>query len=565
LLNQPASNPVTGAPSSGLLTFSANPIQYGQAVTLTLAVSVSSGTAPTGSVSFAIDGDFVGTASVTSGKANFTYKGVLNTGTHIVTATYNGDKTYASENFSASLTVTPPVYPTVTTLTVSPTNVYTSQTVSLTATVTGNSAPVGGGIVTFFDGATTLGVQQVYSNPLLMIDTNLLSAGTHSLTAVFHGWQDPVNQQALYQPSTSVPVTVIVNATPTNTSMTPSATSGTAGTLITFTANVGSNSATPFGGVTFYDGITPLGTSSLLADGSCTFSTASLATGSRTITATFNANATFAASTSATSTITISSAAADLTPTAIAMVEALQGDQSVMTAYVTAPVGTPAGRVIFLDGGTVLGSADTDSGGLASLAVSPLTSGSHSLYATFLGGPQLAPSVSPAFIAQIPGPQEAFALNLSTHSIDLSLPETESLLITVTPAAEFSGNIQLSCANGVPSGYRCAFSPAALSSGISQLRIERISKSSTLPTQLYFIVSSTGLFSIVVFGTLRRKRRAVNLMLAVLAVVGLLSCGKPATPREQKGINVLSIRATAGSGINAEIQSAQLIIVSQAN
>jgi hypothetical protein len=562
LLNQPSSNPATGAPSNGVLSFSANPVPYGQAVTLALALSVSSGTTPTGSVSFAIDGSFVGTASVTSGTANYTDHAVLNTGTHIVTATYNGDKTYASETFPASLTVAPPVYPTVTTLTASPTTVYTSQTVSLTATVTGNSAPAPSGIVRFLDGSATLGVQQLYGNSLLLIDTNLLSAGTHSLTAVFQGWQDPFNEQAVYQPSTSVPVIVTVLATPTNTSMTVSATSATAGTVITFTANVGSNSTTPFGGVTFYDGVTPLGTSSLLADGSCTFSTASLVTGTHSITATFNANATFAPSTSAISTITINSAAADLRPTAVAMVEAVQGNQSVLMAYVTAPVGAPTGRVAFLDGGAVLGAADTDSGGVASLAVPPLTSGSHSLFAAFVGGPQLAPSVSPALIAQIPGPKEAFALSLSAHSIGLT---SQPVLITVSPGVEFRGDIQLNCASGVPRGYRCAFSPAALSSGVSQLRLEPTSRSSKLQARLSFIIPSAGLFSMVLFGTLRRKRKSLMLMLAVLGVVCLLSCGIPETPPKEKGITVLSIRATAGTGVNAAIQSAQLIVVSEAN
>lgn len=199
-------------------------------------------------------------------------------------------------------------------------------------------------------------------------------------------------------------------------------------------------------------------------------------------------------------------------------------------------------------------------------AVSPLTSGSHSLFAAFVGGPQLSPSVSPAFIARIPGLKEGFALSLSANFIDLTLPQTQPVLISVSPAVEFSGNIQLSCANGVPSGYRCTFSPTALSGGVSQLRLERISRSSKLQSRLYFMISSTGLFAIVLVGTLRRKRRAaILLMLAVSGVTGSLSCGTPSTPREQKGMAVLSIRATAGSGTNTAIQSAQLILVSEAN
>jgi hypothetical protein len=534
-------------------------------VTLTLALSVSAGATPTGSVSFAIDGSFAGTSSLTNAKAIFTYKPTLNTGNHTIIATYNGDRTYASENFSTLLTVTPPVYSTVTTLSASPTNVYTSQTVSLTATVTGNSAPVPAGNVTFLDGNTTLGVQQIFNNPLLLIDTNLLGGGTHTLTAVFQGWQDPFNQQAIYKPSTSAAVVVTVSATPTNTSVTPSATSATTGTVITFTANVGSNSTTPFGGVTFYDGVTPLGTNSLHSDGTCTFSTASLAAGTHNITATFSANATFAASTSTISTITINPAAIGLTPTAVAMVEAMQGNQSVLMAYVVAPYGVPAGWITFLDGGAVLGTAETDPEGVSSLAVPPLTTGTHSLFAAFATGSRFAPSVSPMFIAQIPGAREAFALSLSSHSIDLTSPEMQSILITVSPLADFSGNIQLDCRGGVPSGYRCAFSPAILSTGVSQLRIERLSKSSNLQARLYFIICPTGIFSMVLFGTLRRRRRAVMLMLLASGVVCLISCGTPSTPRAQKEISVLSIQASAGTGINAAVQSAELVVVSDAN
>jgi hypothetical protein len=247
------------------------------------------------------------------------------------------------------------------------------------------------------------------------------------------------------------------------------------------------------------------------------------------------------------------------------MVEAMQGNQSVLMAFVVATYGVPAGWITFLDGGAVLGTAETDPEGVASLAVPPLTTGTHSLFAAFATGSRFAPSVSPMFIAQIPGAREAFALSLSSHSIDLTSPEMQSILITVSPLADFSGNIQLDCRGGVPSGYRCAFSPAILSTGVSQLRIERLSKSSNLQARLYFIICPTGIFSMVLFGTLRRRRRAVMLMLLASGVVCLISCGTPSTPRAQKEISVLSIQASAGTGINAAVQSAELVVVSDAN
>ena len=560
LLNEPTSNSPEGALSSGSLTVSPNPVQYSQPVTLSITLSVPSGPTPTGSVSFGIDGTYIHTTTLASGQASYTYSGTLNTGSHAVTATYNGDQTYASEDFTAPLTVQPPVYSTNTTLVASPTTVYTSQTVRLTATVTANSAAVPAGNVTFLDGTTTLGVQQIYSNGLLELDTNLLSAGTHSLTAVYQGWQDPFNEQAIYQPSTSSPVQVIVNATATSTSLTPSTTSATVGTLITFSANVSSDSTTPFGGVTFYDGSTPLGTSSLQADGGCTFSTASLATGTHTITATFNANATFAASTSASSTITINPAASSLIPTAVAVVTGTDGNQFLLQAFVAAPSGGIAGQVSFLDGGAILGTAITNDSGIASLALPVLAPGVHQLFANFSGNAQFAPSVSPVLLEEILTSGSGFALTLSSHSIDLTTPNP-GLQVTVTPGEGFRGTSQLLCADGLPEGYECVFSPPSLSSGVSELRIQSSSTRLTPSRAGFLLAGMVGILSVVLLGTIRRKCAQVLSAVAAVLLACMTGCGHPSSQPRQRQITVLSIRAVAGTGTNAIVHSAQVLIV----
>jgi len=564
LLNEPTGNSLEGAPSNGSLTVSPNPAQYLQPVTLSITLSVSSGPVPTGSVSFGMDGAFIGTATLASGTASYTYSGLLNTGSHTVVATYNGDQTYASENFTALLTVQPPVYPTETVLVASPTTVYTSQTVRLTVTVTGNSAAVPAGNVTFLDGTTTLGVQQIYSNSLLELDTNLLSAGTHSLTAVYQGWQDPFNEQAIYQPSTSPPVHVIVNATATATSLTASTTSATAGTLITFSADVSSNSTTPFGGVTFYDGSTLLGTSSLQADGSCTFSTASLATGTHSITATFNANATFAASKSASLTITINAAAITLIPTAIAVTGG-DGNQPVLQAFVAAASGGVAGsQVNFLDGGAILGTAITDSSGTASLALPVLGPGVHNLFANFGGNPQFAPSVSPVLMEEISSLGSGFSLTLSSHSVDLTAPE-QNLLVTVLPTEGFREVTQLLCADGLPEGYECVFSPPSLSSGVSELRIQPTSSGSKPLRASTLFTSTVGFLSVVLLGTIRRKRGRVILAAAAMLLACMTACGDPSSHAVQRQVTALSIQAIAGTGTNAIVHSAQVLVVFDSN
>ncbi|MBO9520058.1 MAG: Ig-like domain repeat protein [Nocardioidaceae bacterium] len=91
---------VTGVESS------ANPIAYGDSVTLTAVVSKSLPAAgqPTGSVTFTEGGDVLGTATVSTvdGRqvASVTVAG-LHAGAHAVTATYDGDSTFAGSTSSA--------------------------------------------------------------------------------------------------------------------------------------------------------------------------------------------------------------------------------------------------------------------------------------------------------------------------------------------------------------------------------------------------------------------------------------------------------------------------------
>jgi hypothetical protein len=560
LLNEPKSNAPQGAVSGGSLSVSPNPAQYSQPLTLSLTLSVASGPVPTGSVSFGIDGAFLISTALVSGKASHAYSAALNTGSHTVTATYNGDDTYASENFTTLLTVQSPVYPTSTVLVASPTTVYTSQTVRLTATVTANSAAVPQGNVTFLDGTTTLGVQQIYSNSPIELDTNLLSAGTHSLTAVYQGWQDPFNEQAIYQPSTSSPVQVIVNAAGTATSLTPSATSATAGTLITFSASVTSSSGVPFGGVTFYDGSTALGSSSLEADGSCSFTTASLATGTHTITATFNANATFAASTSASSTITINAAASNLVPTAVAVVAGANSNQFVLQAFVASRSGSVAGQVNFLDGGSILGTAVVDDSGMALLALSALSPGVHSFFADFSGNLRFAPSVSPVLTEQLPDLASGFALTLSSHSLDLTTAAVGNLLVTVLASHGFRQPVKLSCAEGVPKGYECVFSPSSLSSGVSHLRIESSVADLSSSQASILGTGALGILALMLFVANQTKRRRVTSAFAAIIFALTIGCGTRSS-EIQRQITVLSIRATAGAGANRFVDSAQVLVV----
>lgn len=561
LLNQPNGNPIDGAPSNGVFTITPEPAQYGQPVTLSITMSSPSGPVPTGSVSFSVDGSFITTVGLAKGTATYTLNGVLITGSHTFVATYEGDKNYAPESFALLHQVTPPVYVTTTVLVASPTTVLTSQTVSLQATVS-SAVQVPNGTVTFLDGTNTLGSRTFvpYGSQTVIFDTNLLAAGTQTLTAKYQGWQDPFGEQEIFEPSTSAPVAVVVNGTPTGTALQASTTSPTVGTVVTFTANVTSSLGTPFGGVTFYDGTVPLGTNSLLGDGSCTFSTASLAVGTHSITAAYNANATFAGSTSPVIIVTVSAADGNLTPTAVTIAATAEGEQSALIANVGGASGIATGVVTFLDGGTILGSASTDPSGKATLQLSALGVGVHNLFASYGGSRLFAPAVSPTLMEQRPASGGDFSLTVFPGAVDLRSFDSATVILTIVPTANLRQQVQLSCTAGVPPGYECSFSPASLYSGTSYLQIRRPLKPGPWQSVHLLYGVGAGILSFFLVGTGRRRVRLLALTLVCGGLMMFDGCGASSSPPAQPRLGVLSMQATVGTGASTVVHSAQIFV-----
>jgi Bacterial Ig-like domain (group 3)/FG-GAP-like repeat len=560
LLNQPNGKPLDGAASTGTLTITPAPSNYSQPVTLKIVMSAPAGSAiPSGTVALYVDGSYITAVSLASGSASYVYATALIPGIHTFVAAYNGDRTYSPESFAALQTVNPPVYPTTTALTAAPTAVLTSQTVRLTATVR-SSVTVPAGWVTFLDGVNSLGAQQVDSTGVALLDTATLTAGAHQISAIYQRYQDSFDLHAIYQTSTSPAVTVTVNTIPTSTAVSVSNSSPTAGAVITFAASVTSGSKVPFGGVSFYDGSVLLGTTSL-AGGTATFSTASLSAGSASITAVFNANATFAASTSPPLDISVAEGSPRLARSLV-VVNLQNGETSNATlrAKVITLKGSAMADVTFLDEGSILGTSMPDSSGTAVLLASSLRSGVHSLSASFSGNSLVAPAVSPEFIEQWPPDGPGFSMNLSGESISVSSGHSEQLAINITPIGQFQQSVQLACGFGVPSGYACVFSPASLpGSGISHLTLQHMGNSprSSHGRVLYGI----GLGFFAFFITCGRTRRLHCLLLTIVLGLGLTltGCGNPLQDM-QPDLQVLSIRATSGSGAGLIIHSAEAIV-----
>ena len=272
------------------LRASATEVGSGQAVTFTATVTASD---PTGSVMF-MDGTELLTDPVALSSSTATYStSALAPGSHNISAIYDGD---SNNGASASPTVAETVYvlpvASTTALSSSPAAINSGEAATFTATVTGFNPT---GTVTFTDGSATLGNPIELTTGSASLTTTALAAGTHSIAAAYSG--DAANTV-----SASQPVIEAVTAR-TKIALSTSAATITQGESITLTATV--TGSTPTGTVTFTDGSKSLGAPVGLSAGSAGLTTAGLAVGSHTLTATYSGDAANAGGTSAAVTETV--------------------------------------------------------------------------------------------------------------------------------------------------------------------------------------------------------------------------------------------------------------------
>jgi hypothetical protein len=139
----------------------ASPV-VGAKVTLTATVAPSSGTtAPTGTVTFTVDGTAGTAVALTNGMA-VTTTSFSTGGAHTVVASYSGDTNfYVSTSAVTTITVVAVGAATTTTLAATPTSLALYGALSLTATVQSTTGGTVAGTVTFTIGTTTLGTAPV--------------------------------------------------------------------------------------------------------------------------------------------------------------------------------------------------------------------------------------------------------------------------------------------------------------------------------------------------------------------------------------------------------------------
>ena len=383
---------VSKAASTTALSSSQNPSVFGEAVTLTATPAITSpGTGtPTGTVDFN-EGDTVLCNDVALVDGAATCSPTLGVGTHPITAVYSGDGlTNGSSSTALSQVVNKAATTTGLESSASPTVYGQSFTLTATPAVTSPGAATPTGTVDFNEGDTVL------CNDVALVDgvatcAPTLGVGTHPITAVYSG---DGNTAA----STSAPNEQVVDKAATATTLSSSANPSVFGQSVTFTATPTVStpgSGTPTGTVDFKDGDTVLCTDAALSAGNATCVVNSLAVATHAITAVYSGDGNVLTSTSAAVSQVVNKAA-----TAMALTSSTNPSASgssvtfTGTPSVSSPgSGTPTGTVTFKDGTTTLCTSALVSG-KATCTKSTLSTGSHSITATYNGSTSLLSSVS---------------------------------------------------------------------------------------------------------------------------------------------------------------------------
>ncbi|WP_411885866.1 RHS repeat domain-containing protein [Polaromonas sp. YR568] len=211
---------------------------------------------------------------------------------------------------------------------------------------------------------------------------------------------------------------------PTTTALSSSLNPASRGTPVTLTATVSGTNA-PTGTVAFKDGSSALGTG-VLAGGAASFTIASLAVGPHNLTASYQGDTANAPSVSSSLSQVVNKYAATAA-VASTVNPSNAGQNVVLTASVTGM--SPTGGVTFMDGGTALGWRALDNG-TATLAMSSLAAGPHSLTAVYSGDAVNSEVTSGAYIQQVG--IATTSMNLSASSANVSQGENVTLIARVT-------------------------------------------------------------------------------------------------------------------------------------
>ena len=410
-----------------------------------------------------------------------------------------------------------------------------SFTISVTVTdMTGVGVPTGGVTLTDTLGANLVALNGGVAVPLVAgvatLNAALSGSGTHTIDATYQGdtgfGGSSGSSDMLVADLTSVTVT----ATPA------SVISGGTVNLRATVADTSAPAVVPVGGVTFvdtYTGVTLNGGAPVpLVAGVATLNSVTM-TGAAThpIAGHFVDPAGNFANSSGTFNVTVNPAVSTPTVTlATSAANVLLQNMVTLTATVSSAVGggVPTGTVTFLEGATTLGTGTLDGSGVATLAISSLTAGAHSITARYAGDSNYFAASSTAINQNVQdlqlaitnpgsgGPMAGYVADGGTVTFGFQFAPTNG--------PTFPSTVTL-CVTGAPAGSTVTLSPSSLLAG---------SGAQAVSVQIQTVPGSAGLFGsrspILAAGLLpllgllgwRKRVRRSLLMISLLSLMVVL-------------------------------------------
>ena len=184
------------------LVASTQQVLQGQSFALNATVASSGSNTATGTVNFFLGQTQVGSSALTSGQANWSGPATFSPGAYQLTATYSGDQQdSASTSSPVALVILPDVvtqqtFDTTTTLSFSPQQVATGQTVTISIQVAeqgGTTMPSGS--VAVYLGSTQLGTA-ILTNGSASVSMQAPAPGSYTLSAAYAGDAQDLSSQS---------------------------------------------------------------------------------------------------------------------------------------------------------------------------------------------------------------------------------------------------------------------------------------------------------------------------------------------------------------------------------
>ncbi len=461
--NVPASLSQTVVPATSVANFSVSNPVYGATVPLTVVISAQAPgagnpTGPTGPVALTVSGASPTTYNATLGAPhgsnpkNLTSTATVNVtgltvGQHTVGINYND--TAADPNFSQldnanAFTFTVSKADTSITLTANPASPSFGQSVTFTAQITNASPgssglPANGETVVFWDGSAILG-NGTLSNGVASITVSGLSAGAHTIKAVYNGDGNFNGSTGYINNQTSNNFTVA--GSQTSTSISSSANPSSLGAPVTFTATVTAlppGGGVPNGTVTFFvDNVAQTPSPNVDGTGHASLTVSDLTFGNHDVYAVYNppaSGANYASSTSPHMTQKVAFASStSLTGPSAAVFGQPVGFTATVTAVAPAS-GTPTGTVTFFVDNVPQSPAQPVNGSGQASMVFTLGVGTHTITAAYTpdGASAFGPSTSPAQTITVTQASAGATLSSSANPSVYGQVVTFTMTVAATP------------------------------------------------------------------------------------------------------------------------------------